>query len=148
MTFRVAFLLSAGALVLGGCWFPDPAYMFAVKPKEAVAQLRLESVPSGAEARASFGMSCHTPCILPMGGGGEFTVTFVRHGYLPQTVPVWVGGVLIPLTVVPNPVVARLVRDPNVRVIGIARTRQTVEPVEVETEAVAPETKTTPEINK
>ena len=83
--------------------------MFADKPKEAAALLRLESMPPGAEAKASFGMSCHTPCILPMGGGGHFTVTFVRAGYLPQTLPVSVSGFNRPLRVEPNPVVARLV---------------------------------------
>lgn len=133
MTIRTVSALMAASLLLGGCWMPSPAYMFADKPKEAAVMLRLESEPAGAEAQASFGMSCHTPCILPLGGDGEFVVTFVRPGYLPVTVPI---SVQVPQTrredpeisldrpsprIVPNPVLVRLVRDPNfVRVKRVA----------------------------
>src|SRR5215217_1897930 len=88
MTIRIALLLSASSVLLGGCWFPSPFSLFADKPKKAAAMLRLDSDPPGAEAQASFGMSCHTPCILPLGGDGDFVVTFVRPGYLPVTVPI------------------------------------------------------------
>ena len=124
MILRTVSGLTAASLLLGGCWLPSPAYMFVDKPKPAVVMLRLESEPPGAEAQASFGMSCHTPCILPLGGDGEFVVTFVRSGYLPVTVPISVQVpqdredpeiTLLRLAprIVPNPVVARLPRDPN-----------------------------------
>jgi hypothetical protein len=127
MTIRIATVLTGGSLALGGCWFPSPAYMFADKPKQAAVMLRLESTPPGAQAQTSFGMSCHTPCILPLGGDGDFVVTFVRPGYLPVTVPIAVQvpqerrpdsefGILPTPRIVPNPIIARLVRDPSARV--------------------------------
>jgi hypothetical protein len=142
MTIRIAAMLTGGSLVLGGCWFPSPAYMFAEKPKEAAVMLRLESVPPGAEAQASFGMSCHTPCILPLGGDGDFVVTFVRPGYLPVTVPIAVQvpqerrpdseiGLRPAPRIVPNPIIARLVRDRSAPVRA-ARTIRREAPGETE----------------
>jgi hypothetical protein len=152
MTIHTASALMAGSLLLGGCWMPSPAYMFADKPKPAAAMLRLESEPAGAEAQASFGMSCHTPCILPLGGAGKFVVTFVRTGYLPVTVPI---SVQVPQTrrpdpeitldrpaprIVANPVVVRLPRDPNFVSVKrvVARPAKDVAP-ETEAPVVAPD---------
>src|SRR5215217_8429550 len=83
-------VLALAGLVLGGCWMPSPAYMFADKPRPQAAPLllRLESVPPGAQAQTSFEKSCYTPCTLPMGGDGEFLVTFLRPGYVPMTIPI------------------------------------------------------------
>jgi hypothetical protein len=142
MTIRIAAVLTGVSLVLGGCWFPSPAYMFADKPKEAAVMLRLESEPPGAEAQASFGMSCHTPCILPLGGDGNFVVTFVRPGYLPVTIPIAVQvpqerrpdseiGLRPAPRIVPNPIIARLVRDPSASVRP-ARTIRREAPAETE----------------
>ena len=114
------------AFAIGGCSFPSLDYMFAKKPQGAVAVLRLDSEPPGAEAQASFGLSCHTPCSLPLGGDGDFVVVFVRAGFLPVTVPISVQVpqdarpdsefALSPAPrIVPNPVFARLVRAPNYR---------------------------------
>ena len=120
----VVIVLALG-LVLGGCWMPDPAYMFADKPRPKTAPLllRLESVPPGAHAQTSFDMSCYTPCSLPMGGDGEFVVTFIRPGYMPMTIPI---TAYVPMSgredaeisldrasgrIAPNPVVAHLVRE-------------------------------------
>jgi hypothetical protein len=122
---RLAALLCT-AVALGGCSFPRLDYMFAKKPQGAVAVLRLDSDPPGAEAQASFGLSCHTPCSLPLGGDGEFVVVFVQAGYLPVTVPISVQVpqdarpdsefALSPAPrIVPNPVFARLVRAPGYR---------------------------------
>ena len=125
MSPRLAVLLFT-AFALGSCSFPRLDYMFAKKPQSAVAVLRLDSDPPGAEAQASFGLSCHTPCSLPLGGDGEFVVVFVRPGYLPVTVPISVQVpqdarpdselALSPVPrIVPNPVFARLVRAPGYR---------------------------------
>jgi hypothetical protein len=145
MTIRTAAVLTGGSLFLGGCWLPSPTYMFADKPKEAAVMLRLESVPPGAEAQASFGMSCHTPCILPLGGDGDFVVTFVRSGYLPVTVPITAQvpqerrpdsevSLRRPAPrIVPNPVSVRLVRDPGARVRA-AKTIRRETPAETETD--------------
>src|SRR4051794_20489784 len=149
MTIRTAAVLTGGSLFLGACWFPSPDYMFADKPKGAAVMLRLESVPPGAEAQASFGMSCHTPCILPLGGDGDFVITFVRAGYLPVTVPI---GAQVPQErrpdpeiglgrpaprILPNPVIVRLVRDPSAPVRA-ARTIRRETPVEADTPVVEP----------
>jgi hypothetical protein len=151
---RTASALMVGSLLLCGCWMPSPSYMFANKPKEAAVMLRLESEPPGAEAQASFGMSCHTPCILPLGGDGEFVVTFVRAGYLPVTVPI---SVQVPQTrredpeialerpsprIVPNPVMVRLPRDPNFVAVKrvVARSAKGADPIsETEAPVVAPD---------
>jgi hypothetical protein len=53
-------------------------------------QLRAESDPPGAEARASTGQVCNTPCALAVPASGDLSVTFSANGYVPQTVPVHV----------------------------------------------------------
>jgi hypothetical protein len=50
--------------------------------------LDIQSEPPGAEARASTGPTCTTPCSLEVPGSGEFTVSFALAGYKPQTIPV------------------------------------------------------------
>jgi hypothetical protein len=48
----------------------------------------VHSNPTGAEARASNGSTCHTPCALSMPLNEGFTVTYTLDGYLPETVAV------------------------------------------------------------
>jgi hypothetical protein len=50
--------------------------------------VRLESEPSGAEARTSLGQSCRTPCSVNLAAASDFAVTFSLNGYQPQTVRV------------------------------------------------------------
>jgi hypothetical protein len=48
----------------------------------------VHSNPTGAEARASNGSTCRTPCALSMPANQGFTVTYTLDGYLPETVEV------------------------------------------------------------
>jgi hypothetical protein len=48
----------------------------------------IHSNPTGAEARASNGTSCRTPCALSMPVNEGFTITYTLDGYLPETVAV------------------------------------------------------------
>jgi hypothetical protein len=57
-------------------------------PKPRGALLIVESSPSGAEARASLGNTCHTPCSMLIGAADDFTVSFAFDGYMPQTLTV------------------------------------------------------------
>jgi hypothetical protein len=78
----------ACALALGGCasWMPD------LSGGPVTVQLRAESDPPGAEARASTGQTCRTPCAMAVPATGNFTVTFSAPGFVAQTVPVQVHG--------------------------------------------------------
>jgi hypothetical protein len=60
----------------------------AFKPKPKGAVLIVESSPPGAEARASLGKTCHTPCSMLIGVADDFTVSFALDGYVPQTLTV------------------------------------------------------------
>jgi hypothetical protein len=75
----------------------------------------VHSNPTGAEARASNGSTCHTPCALSMPANEGFTVTYSLDGYLPETVEV--KAIPAPKTAIidqspphfePNPVWAEL----------------------------------------
>jgi hypothetical protein len=58
------------------------------KPTPPSAQLRIESLPPGADAKTSQGQTCRTPCEVTVQAQGEFTVSYALTGYQPQTVPV------------------------------------------------------------
>jgi hypothetical protein len=47
--------------------------------------VRLESEPPGAEAKASSGQSCRTPCALALPGDKPLTVNFTLAGYQPDS---------------------------------------------------------------
>jgi hypothetical protein len=68
--------------------------------------LRIESEPSGAEAKTSLGQSCRTPCELVMQAADEFSLTLALNGYQPQTVSVRKDAEKSQLA--PNPVYAQL----------------------------------------
>jgi hypothetical protein len=86
----------------------------------ANVSLTIESDPPGADAKTSLGASCRTPCMMPVPGDREFTVTYALSGYLPQTIPVVprvseiprpeveAGGAIASAEVTPNPVYAQL----------------------------------------
>jgi hypothetical protein len=81
--------------------------------------LTIDSNPQGAEARASYGGVCHTPCELPVPVTDQFTVTYTLDGYLPQTLAVRAipaeKTALIDTTpprLAPNPVLAELQPEP------------------------------------
>jgi hypothetical protein len=50
--------------------------------------LIVESYPPGAQARASLGNMCHTPCSMLINVADDFTVSFVLDGYMAQTLTV------------------------------------------------------------
>jgi PEGA domain-containing protein len=60
----------------------------ALKPKPTTTVLLIQSNPAGAEARSSLGGTCRTPCTMAIGTAGDFTISFARDGYEPQTVTV------------------------------------------------------------
>jgi hypothetical protein len=86
---RVIALLAA--FLVAGCsqlssWAPDmPKMDFGGAP--AQASVRVESEPSGAEARSG-SSGCRTPCMLPVNANGTSSISFAMNGYLPQTVAV------------------------------------------------------------
>ena len=108
---RVIVIAVAG-FSLAGC---SSMSMDTFRPTPSPVQVRLESVPPGADARTSLGPGCKTPCSLelPLPEGG-FSVTYTLNKFQPATVPVQVirspGDVLnlTTPTVDPNPVVVEL----------------------------------------
>ena len=60
----------------------------AFKPKPTTTLLLIQSSPAGAEARASLGQTCRTPCTMQIGAADDFTVSFDLNGYMPQTLTV------------------------------------------------------------
>ena len=95
MVHRVrVILIVSGALALAGCestpdWAKTPDWMKvntdAFKPQSALDTVSIESDPPGADAKASSGQSCRTPCALALPMNVPLTVTFTLNGYRPQT---------------------------------------------------------------
>ncbi len=104
---RIIVVVAAG-LTLAGCSSFSMPDMFKSTPPSATIQL--ESLPVGAEARASSGETCKTPCSLSVVAAENFSVTFSLPKYQPETVPVQIirdpsgPGVVVD----PNPVYAEL----------------------------------------
>lgn len=98
----------AASLSLAGCSSFSMPDMFKSTPPSATIQL--ESLPVGAEARASSGETCKTPCSLSVAAAENLSVTFSLPKYQPETVPVQIirdpsgPGVVVD----PNPVYAEL----------------------------------------
>src|SRR5690349_14533752 len=109
---RQVIVVAVAGLGLAGC----SSFSFdSFKSTPPTVQVALESLPSGAEARASNGQTCKTPCSVnvPAGEAG-FSVTFTMNKFQPATVPVTVlytpGDLTTAAstTIDPNPVVAEL----------------------------------------
>jgi hypothetical protein len=83
-----ALAVATCSLGLASCGSAAMPSLDALKPKPDGAVLIVESSPSGAEARASLGKTCHTPCSMLIGAAGDFTVSFALDGYMPQTLTV------------------------------------------------------------
>jgi hypothetical protein len=60
----------------------------APERKSVSATIHLNSSPQGADATASLGWRCRTPCSIELLADGPFTVTFTRKGFVPRTIPV------------------------------------------------------------
>ncbi|HEX7881454.1 MAG TPA: hypothetical protein VF499_01805 [Afipia sp.] len=104
---RIIVVVAAGLSLAGCSSFSMPDMLKSTPPS---ATIQLESLPAGAEARASSGETCKTPCSLSVAAADNLSVTFTLPKYQPETVPVQVirdpsgPGVVID----PNPVYAEL----------------------------------------
>lgn len=102
-------VIALAGLSLGGCASMSDA--FKSTPPDVTVQL--DSVPPGADAVASTGQSCKTPCSIKV-PPADFTVTFSLDKFQTTTVPVQVsvapGSFMSEgtTTVTPNPVTAEL----------------------------------------
>ena len=95
MMYRVIAIICA-SLALAACesnpdWMKTPDWMKApdwsnpFKTGPVTETVRLESEPPGAEAKASNGQTCRTPCALALPGNAENTITFTLPGYQPDS---------------------------------------------------------------
>lgn len=85
MMYRVVTVIG-GALVLAACsTSPDWMNLNAFKPGPSLDTVSFESEPPGAEAKASNGQTCRTPCSLALPVDAATSVTFSLNGYLPES---------------------------------------------------------------
>ena len=87
----------------------------AFKSTPPIVQVRLESVPPGADALTSLGPGCKTPCSVGIAAAdASFSVTYTMNKFQPVTIPVQVTQIPGDFTtngstrIDPNPVVAQL----------------------------------------
>ncbi len=106
---RVVVITMAG-LGLAGC---SSFSMDAFRSAPPMVNVQVDSAPPGADARASSGSGCKTPCSLSV-PAADFPVTYTLNRFQTTTVPVQVinlpGDLSTPATttVDPNPVFAEL----------------------------------------
>ena len=111
MMYRVLTIVG-GALALAAC-SSSSDFMDALKPSPMLDTVRLESEPPGAEAKASNGQTCRTPCALALPVNAPATITFTLTGFQPETEtlePVTATG--SPTQLRPNPVMVELTPAP------------------------------------
>lgn len=85
MMYRVIAIIG-GALALAACSSSsDWMNLDALKPAPLLDNVQFESEPPGAEAKASNGQTCRTPCALALPTSGPLTVTFTLNGYQPES---------------------------------------------------------------
>src|ERR1700733_13189061 len=70
-------------------FFTDYLIYFSSKPTPPTVSVQIDSIPSGAEAKTSFGPGCRTPCSFSV-PGQNFAVTYTLNRFQPLTVPVQV----------------------------------------------------------
>jgi hypothetical protein len=108
MMYRVVAIIG-GALALASCASSDSSLMDAFKPAPVMDTVRFESEPPGAEAKASSGQTCTTPCALALPTTAPLTVTFSLNGYQQETENLEVvNNTGSPPQLRPNPVSAEL----------------------------------------
>jgi hypothetical protein len=125
MVHRVrVILIVSGAIALAACEStPDWTKVNndAFKPQANLDSVRFESEPPGAEAKASSGQSCRTPCALALPVNAPLTVTFTLNGYQPETEKLEPFAETVGFTIAdtssstqlrPNPVYAELTPAP------------------------------------
>ena len=101
---RVIAIVACG-LSVAACSASMPSLDF-LKSSPQTEALAIETEPPGAEAKASTGQSCRTPCQLTVQPGGELSVTLALNGYQPQTVSIREADGTSKLA--PNPVFVEL----------------------------------------
>jgi len=95
MLYRVIAIVCAG-LALAACdsnpdWMKAPDWKMpdwskgSFRMEPVPESVRVESEPAGAEAKASNGQSCRTPCTLSLPSTTASTVTFNLAGYQPDS---------------------------------------------------------------
>lgn len=109
MMYRVLAIVG-GALALAACSSSsDWANLNAFKSGPSLDTVSLESEPPGAEAKASNGQTCRTPCALALPIDAASSVTFTLNGYQPETEKLEVIQTTgEPPRLRPNPVVVEL----------------------------------------
>src|ERR1051325_10626525 len=75
----VLVLVLLGPIGLGGC---------ASVTRGWNEQIQITSQPEGADVRTSLSQACTTPCTLTVSRKDEFSVSYAKPGYQPQTVQV------------------------------------------------------------
>jgi len=85
MMYRVLAVIGS-ALALAACSSnSDWMNLDALKPGPSLDTISLESEPPGAEAKATNGQTCRTPCALALPVDAASSVTFTLNGYQPET---------------------------------------------------------------
>jgi len=109
MMYRIL-AIASGALALAACSSSsDWANLNAFKSGPALDTVSLESEPPGAEAKASNGQTCRTPCALALPVDAASSVTFTLNGYQPETEKLeMIQTTGEPPRLRPNPVVVEL----------------------------------------
>ena len=108
---RVLVIAFAGFALSGCASFSVSSFDLFNSPPPT-STLQLESMPPGAEARASTGEACRTPCAISV-PVAPLTITYTLDRYQPQTVSVQPVEKQV---VSPNPdmgITTRLEFDPN-----------------------------------
>src|SRR5215813_7390746 len=98
------------ALALAACSSnSDWMNLDALKPGPSLDTISLESEPPGAEAKASNGQTCRTPCALALPVDVASSITFTLTGYQPETERLEaITSTGEPPRLRPNPVVVEL----------------------------------------
>jgi hypothetical protein len=111
--YRVMAIIG-GALALAACSSNSEFLnLDALKPGPVMDTVRFESQPPGAEAKASSGQTCRTPCALALPSDAPLTVTFTLDGYQPESDQLEVINMTgSPPQLRPNPVLAELTPAP------------------------------------
>lgn len=87
---RPAAVVAVSGAALAACNSLTMPGVDAFKSGSKSTLLLIESTPAGAEAKASFGKACRTPCTMLISQGEDFMVSFTLDGYRPETLPVHV----------------------------------------------------------
>jgi hypothetical protein len=109
MMYRVLAVIGS-AFALAACSSSsDWMNLDALKPGPSLDTVSLESEPPGAEAKASNGQTCRTPCALALPVDAASSVTFTLNGYQPETEKLEaITSTGEPPRLRPNPVVVEL----------------------------------------